>query len=419
MTVALSKQDGRDRAAPVADTVGDGHPTGDNRRRSTSGSTPSWFRSRWPRLALIIGCVLAVLSGLVIVGIVAFDLALSPVRKLDIPTDGNDSVVQGKPLEGDLNILLVGLDNGQAVGGERRSDPAHSDSMMILHVSAAHDRGYLISLPRDLWVPIPGHGSGKLNAAFTFGSAGAGGSAGGLDLLMRTVNGQWGVQFNAAATVNFNGFTQALQLLGGVTMDIDETVTSVHYGTTKRDGTGSQCVPARFDANAVAHPVPGCYGKVYLPQKARRLTPVEALDYTRQREWMSLNDGDYGRQRHQQQFIKALVQEAKAQGLTTNPAKALSMVRSVGSALEVWTNGASLTDWFLTLKGLSGDNIQSIKTNNGAFHSETIDGQSTETLDDTSKAMLRALGTGHLEDFLAQHPQVLNTPQPVTATPSP
>jgi len=418
--VTLSKQDHRVRSASAADTVDDDHPAGDIRERSTSGSTLAWFRSRWPRLALIIGCVLAVLSGLVIAGKFVVDQATGTVHQLTINTNRNDSVVQGTPLTGELNILLVGLDNGQAVGGELRTDLAHSDSMMILHVSATHDQGYLISLPRDLWVAIPGHGSGKLNAAFTFGSAGAGGSAGGLDLLMRTINSLWGIKFNAAATVNFNGFTQALQILGGVTMDIDETVTSVHYGTTKRDGTGSPCLPARFDANAVAHPVPGCYGKVYLPQKARRLTPVEALDYTRQREWMSLNDGDYGRQRHQQQFIKALVQEAKAQGLTTNPAKALSLIRSVGSALEVWTNGASLTDWFLTLKDLSGDKIESIRTNNGAFHSEIINGQSTETLDDTSKAMLRALSAGDLEDFLAQHPQVLNTtPQPVTATPSP
>ena len=415
-----SKQDNRVRAAPAADTVGEDTPAGDARTPSMSSSTLAWFRSRWPRLALIIGCVLALLSGLVIAGKFAIDLATSPIHQLTINTDGNDSIVQGTPLEGELNILLVGLDNGQAVGGEVRTDLAHSDSMMILHVSATHDQGYLISLPRDLWVAIPGHGSGKLNAAFTFGSAGAGGSAGGLDLLMRTINSLWGIQFNAAATVNFNGFTQALQQLGGVTMDIDETVTSVHYGTTKRDGTGSPCLPARFDGSAVAHSVPGCYGKVYLPQKARHLTPVEALDYTRQREWMSLNDGDYGRQRHQQQFIKALVQEAKAQGLTTKPAKALGLVRSVGSALEVWTNGATLTDWFLTLKDLSGDRIESIKTNNGAFHSQNINGESTESLDDTSKAMLRAVGTGHLEDFIAQHPQVLNTtPQPVTATPSP
>jgi anionic cell wall polymer biosynthesis LytR-Cps2A-Psr (LCP) family protein len=357
---------------------------------------------------MVLGCVLVVLSGgSLVVATMVIDSATSQVRQLTINTVGNSAVVQGKALEGDLNILLVGLDNGQAVGGEVRTDPAHSDSMMVLHVPASHDRGYLISLPRDLWVAIPGHGNAKLNAAYTLGFV-SGDSAAGLDLLMRTINAQWGIRFNAAATVDFSGFTQALHLLGGVTMDIDEKVTSVHYGTTGRDGSGSPCVPARFDQQMVASPVPGCYGKVYLPQKARRLTPVEALDYTRQREWMSLNDGDYGRQRHQQQFIRALVREAKAQGLTTNPSKALDLIKSVGSALDVWTNGASLADWFFTLKDVSGDQIESVKTNNGTFHSQNEDGQSVETLDETSKAMLSALQADRLEEFLAQHPEVIN-----------
>jgi LCP family protein required for cell wall assembly len=337
------------------------------------------------------------------------DSATSGVHQLNIDTAGNNAVVlQGKALTGDLNILLAGLDDGQAVGGEDRTDPAHSDSMMILHIPASRASGYLISLPRDLWVTIPGHGQGKLNAAYTFGSENGGGSAGGLNLLMKTINALWGIQFNAAATVNFNGFTQALQLLGGVTMDIDEKVTSVHYGTTRPDGTGSPCLPAHFDAQMVATPASNCYGKVYLPQKARRLTPVEALDYTRQREWLSLGDGDYGRQRHQQQFIKALAKEAETQGLTTNPAKTLNLVKSVGSALEVWTNGASLLDWIFTLKAVSASSIESIKTNNGTYHSETINGQSIETLDANSTAMLKALHTGTIEAFLAQHPEMIN-----------
>src|SRR5690349_5777188 len=169
--VTQSKQDHRVRSAPAADTVGDDHPAREIPKRTIGESTLAWLRLRWPRLALIIGCVLAVLSGLVIAGRFAVDQATGTVHQLTINTNGNDSVVQGTPVNGELNILLVGLDNGQAVGGELRTDAAHSDSMMILHVSAAHDQGYLISLPRDLWVAIPGHGSGKLNAAFTFGSA--------------------------------------------------------------------------------------------------------------------------------------------------------------------------------------------------------------------------------------------------------
>ena len=103
-------------------------------------------------------------------------------------------------------------------------------------------------------------------------------------------------------------------------------------------------MPARFDSNAIAHPVTGCHGKVY-EVGTRHLSPEEALDYTRQREWLQNGDGDYGRQRHQQQFIKALVKEAKAQGLSGNPLKTYKLVSSMGSAVKMWTNGASVADW--------------------------------------------------------------------------
>jgi LCP family protein required for cell wall assembly len=373
-----------------------------------SGKTGRTRRSPlWAKLFVVLGGLLMLLSGGTLVATkMLLDAATSSVHQIKINTAGNVAAVpQGHALNGALNILLAGLDSGQATGKANRTDLAHSDSMMILHVPATHDQGYIVSLPRDLWVTIPGHGQGKLNAAYTFGSMNGGGSAGGLNLLMQTINSAWGIKFNAAATIDFGGFTVALQQLGGVTMDIDERVVSVHYGT---DGHGHSCVPALFNSSAVAVPVPGCYGKVYARQKNRRLSPVEALDYTRQREWMELNDGDYGRQRHQQQFIKALIREAAAQGVNSNPAKALGLIKSAGGALSMWTNGASLIDWFFTLKDIAGSNIAMIKTNNGQFHSETIGDQAVETLDDQSIQMLHSLRDGKIADFLLAHPGIAN-----------
>jgi hypothetical protein len=126
-------------------------------------------------------------------------------------------------------------------------------------------------------------------------------------------------------------------------MYIDEKVTSVHYGT---DDRGNPCVPARFDSAAVAHPIAGCHGKVY-EVGTKRLTPADALDYTRQREWLQNDDGDYGRQRHQQQFIKALVKEAKSQGLSTNPIKTFQLVSSMLRGEDV-DQRPSVADWVLT-----------------------------------------------------------------------
>lgn len=372
------------------------------------------IRPRWGRIALVLVIALVICGGgALIAGRILLSMATSNVAELDIPA--NDAMANGRVLDGPMNILLVGIDDGQADGQENRgTTDARADSIMILHVPASHDRGYLISLPRDLWVSIPGHGKGKLNAAYQFGSAGKKGDAfyaGGLDLLMRAIHQETGLTFNAAATVNFTGFTQAVTALGGVTMYIDEKVTSVHYGT---DARGNPCVPARFDSNAVAHKIPGCNGKVY-EVGTRHLTPAEALDYTRQREWLEKGDGDYGRQRHQQQFIKALVKEAKAQGVTGNPIKAYQVISSMAGAVKMWTNGASVADWVLTLRNVGDGDLTMIKTNGGKFNAlptSQTGGQSAEGLSAESKQMIADLRDGQIDSFIASHPSWISSDAP-------
>jgi polyisoprenyl-teichoic acid--peptidoglycan teichoic acid transferase len=369
----------------------------------------------WTRILVFFGSVLMLLSvGVMITTKVLLNKATSSIGTVDI--GGNEStVVSGNALVGTLNILLVGIDDGDVAGIDSRDaskEGSRADSIMILHVPASHDRGYIASIPRDTWVRIPAYpknkyrgGQDKINAAFQEGSKNGGGRAGGLDLLMQTIYKETGITFNAAATVNFNAFTAAVKQLGGVTMYIDERVKSVHYGF---DARGNHCVPAIFDGNAIAHPVGPCKPRVF-EKGTRRLTAEEALDYTRQREWMENEDGDYGRQRHQQQFIKALVREAKAQGLTGNLPKALSLVSSVGSALTMWTNGAAVQDWFFTLKDIAGSEITMIKTNRGTYHSAGVQGTSAEALDDMSRQMFTALKENRIDQWLVQNPEWLGS----------
>lgn len=372
----------------------------------------------WMRLVIVAGALLMTLSGTALVAAkTIMDEAVGSIDQVEIDVAPGDKsvVVRGEALEGTLNILLVGIDDGQADGGELRTEEPLADSIMILHVPRAHDRGYVVSLPRDLWVEIPAYektgywgGFGKLNSAFMVGygapESGGPGRAGGLELLMKTISNEVGISFNSAAIVNFTGFTAALRQLGGVTMYIDERVTSVHYGWDK---AGNPCVPAFFDDNAVAHRNEACHPRVF-ERGVRRLDPQEALDYTRQREWMELGDGDYGRQRHQQQFIRALVREARAQGFTTNPAKALGLIKSVGGALTVWTNGAKVEDWFFTLKDLAGSDIVMVKTNNGWFHEAQVAGTSAESLSHLSVEMFAALRDERIDEFLLAHPDWLS-----------
>ena len=175
------------------------------------------------------------------------------------------------------------------------------------------DHAYLISIPRDLRVHIPPDpddrtSSGahdKINGAFQYG----GGGIGGYQLLSRTLNQLTGVRFDGAAIVDFDGFKTAVGILGGVDLCVDVRTESIH--TARR-------VRARLPAPA------GLAGAGLRPS---------AGDCCR-------ND-DYDRERHQQQFLKAIFATALRQGVATNPIKLDQFIRAVGSAMTVDTNGVT------------------------------------------------------------------------------
>jgi anionic cell wall polymer biosynthesis LytR-Cps2A-Psr (LCP) family protein len=97
---------------------------------------------------------------------------------------------------------------------------------------------------------------------------------------------------------------------------------------------------------------------VYRPG-CQHLAPWQALDYVRQRE--TLPNGDYDRQRHQQQFLKALFQQAMSRGVATNPLKLDEIIRAVGSSLTVDTNGVSLDELVFSLRSVQPSNLVGIK----------------------------------------------------------
>ncbi len=135
------------------------------------------------------------------------------------------------------------------------------------------------------------------------------------------------------------------------------------------------------------------------------MNATEALDYARIRK--SLSDGDYGRQRHQQQLIKAIAKKATSSGVLTDLGKLNELTKAAGDAFILDTQGIAVADYIFTLKGVAANDLMLIKTNAGNLRSELIDGVSYETLDDESLDMLGAAKTGTLGTFLIEHPQFI------------
>jgi LCP family protein required for cell wall assembly len=378
----VSRTDQRDR--PVA-RGGTGHAL-----KTKSGKSKKIKSPLWAKFLVFLGAMIIVLSS---GSLVAANLLLGHVedsveQEHMLGGSAADAPANGKALDGAVNLLLIGVDERTV-----SDDPegTRADTIIVFHVNAAHDQAYFLSVPRDTLAQIPAfpktgfNGSHeKINAAFQHGSDNGGGRAGGFELLATTVSKVTGLSFNAGAIVNFAGFESVVNALGGVNMCIDQKVTSIHL-----DKNGKDLPPAG-----------GGQGMVYYPG-CQHLEPWQALDFVRQRHTAG---GDYDRQRHQQQFLKAVAKAALSQGMG-DPSKLNRVMTAAGHTLTVDPGQAGLTDWIFMLKSLGTNNLSMLRTNGGAYASlKCPDGSSCQRLTSASLEMFRAAKSDTLEDFVAAHP---------------
>lgn len=108
------------------------------------------------------------------------------------------------------NILLLGTDNRDEMGEGRYS---RTDSMIILSVNMATKEAKLTSLMRDTWVPMEGRSANRLNACTVFG---------GPELLMKTVNKQFGMNISQYVMINITGLADVIDTLGGLDFAVTE-----------------------------------------------------------------------------------------------------------------------------------------------------------------------------------------------------
>jgi LCP family protein required for cell wall assembly len=258
-----------------------------------------------------------------------------------------------------------------------------ADTVMVLHVPRSKTRAYLFSLPRDTIVDIPSSpatgfrgGRDRLNSSFAYGAGLEQDRPRGGRLLAATVKRLTGLPgFDAAVLLDFYGFSDVITAMGGLDVCVDADTRSIHTGILYSKGCG------RMDGRA-------------------------ALDYVRQRK--SIAGGDYARQRHQQQFIKSIAKEAKAQNLAKSPAKLDRMFRAAGRAITVTTGPVAPMDFAFALRKINPDRITTIQTPGHGVH----DGQRQylgERLEPAAYELFRAVREQRLEKFVASHPELVSS----------
>lgn len=221
-----------------------------------------------------------------------------------------------------MHLVLIGAD-------ERKGDVGRSDTLMVMWLNPELKRAAIMSIPRDLKVAIPNHGTTKINAAFAYGGA---------PLTTATVEQLLGIRSDGYLKVNFAGFCKAVDTLGGVDLMVPD-VEGEARGMNYDDNWG----------NLHVHLTPGVH----------HLNGYEAMGYCRYRKSNihGLGDGDGGRAARQQQFIKAIVEQKLK---VTNVAGLLRAGRELMSCVETNLTWRQCVDLARLLKGMSQKDIKSL-----------------------------------------------------------
>lgn len=178
-----------------------------------------------------------------------------------------------------INILLIGIDQ------RYEDEMSRSDTNLLLSIDPKNKKLVLISLPRDSLVTLPGYeGDQKLAHAHSYG---------GVPLLVKTIESILNIEIPYYIEVNFDGFKKMIDLIGGVTIDVEKDMDYESYLGDVR---------------------------IHLKKGLQHLNGEKALEYVRFR---MDETGDIGRMERQQKFIKAVIKQALALSNTIKLQKAL------------------------------------------------------------------------------------------------
>ncbi|WP_082518678.1 LCP family protein [Leifsonia sp. Leaf336] len=321
---------------------------------------------RWLRAAIVLASVVLLFAGTAF-GVAAFYAGSvastfdSHVTRLPnaLPT-----AVPRPPVSstGAMNILLLGSDSRgdpTAVGTTALSNQ-RSDTMMLVHIDADRRDVYVMSIMRDLWVPIPGNGTAKINAALAWG---------GTPLTVQTVEQLLQVRIDHVAILDFAGLKDITNAIGGVDVDSPvafTTVKSPHYTFVKG---------------------------------MNHLDGDEALAFARER--YAFPEADYQRVADQQALLAGFATTLIHRSVLTDPSALLAFARSTGSAVSV-DSSFDLPSMLalaasMRISGASGIHTFTLPT---AGTGTSADGQSIVNVDPAALARVRtALATDTLSQF--------------------
>ncbi len=234
---------------------------------------------------------------------------LEPLPEMGIATPeiGSGGVVYEPPLapppeDGRINVLLLGIDRR---GGTKWNHL--TDTIIIVTVDPVNKTAGMMSIPRDLQLPIPGNGEDRINTANVYGYM-YNYPGGGPALLKRTIEANFDIAIDYYVMVDFDGFVKIIDTLGGVDVDVPRTLHDTMYPDPKPGD-------------------PHAYTTIHFDPGWQHMDGKRALQYARSR----MSTSDFDRAKRQQQILLAVREKAISIGVLNLLTKLPSLAATMGS----------------------------------------------------------------------------------------
>ncbi|NNG37849.1 LCP family protein [Flexivirga sp. ID2601S] len=258
------------------------------------------------------------------------------------------------------NILLMGSDTRST--DVKNTTDGRSDVIQLVHISSGNKAVQVIHFPRDMYVSIPGHGKNKINAAYAYG---------GPALLAQTISDLLGgVVINRYAMIDFKGFADLTDDLGGVNVYVAQPFNEKGYGNFK--------------------------------QGYNMMNGEQALGFVRERH--QLAQGDVDRGRNQQAWISAVVKKTLSAGTLLNPVKLTDTVKDLTkyTTVDQGTSTADIRNLAFDLRNLRSGDITYYTAPldaNNPFGNDPVAG----SIDNVDMAQIKRLGQAIYHDKMTSY----------------
>jgi polyisoprenyl-teichoic acid--peptidoglycan teichoic acid transferase len=319
-----------------------------DKRKRLHGNKTVVKHGRWQRFKQKVTLKRAVITMAVLVALIGAPIAYNLYKIFGASIFGifNSTKLRGED-QGRVNILLAGnsADDAGHNGGEL------TDSIMVVSIDTRHNKAFMLSIPRDLWVSIPNDGHKKINEAYVFGKSTAfkeeGYPEGGMGLLEKVVGQSLDIPIHYYALVNYKAMRDAVNAVGGVDINVKSD-----------DPRGL------YDPNIdwTTHgPL------VNLSNGPHHLNGQQALNLARARgdsyNSYGFAGSDFTRTEHQRQLLVALKNKAVSAGVLANPTKLTSLSNAAGRNVKTDFKLNEVHRLYDIIKDINGKKIKSLSLN--------------------------------------------------------